>query len=710
LRTLVIDNYDSFTYNLVHLLGEANQEEPSVVRNDEACWAALAEQDFDNIVISPGPGRPDRQADFGVSADAISHATVPILGICLGHQGIAVAHGGAVITAPSPVHGRLSQVQHCHDELFSGIPSQFNVVRYHSLVVARPLPDALAETAWTADGLIMALRHRSRPVWGVQFHPESVCTEYGPRLIANFRDLTRRWRNDGRTVTPVQRSCDVLRSAPSKPLLRAVWRELPRAIDTEATFCTLFANSSMSFWLDSSLVEPGRSNWSFMGDASGPRAAVVSYDTSSQCVSIRDAAGERVERTSIFAYLERSRGGALRSAPPCPFVGGHVGWFGYELRNECGSPTARRAATPSAFFIRADRFIAVDHSAHRSYVVAICDDEGLAVAERWVDSTADAVSQARPPLSLQPGDRRAPVRFALDRGRRRYLEDIERCLEWIRQGETYQVCLTNELACDVKVDALDLYRTMRRINPAPHAGFLRWPGGAVLSASPERFLSVDRAGRVEAKPIKGTIGRAQDPEIDRRLAERLLMSEKDRAENLMIVDLLRNDLSRVCRPGSVEVPSLFAVESYATVHQLVSTVQGVLRSGATTLDLIRAAFPGGSMTGAPKHRTLDFIDHVERRARGVYSGALGWLGDDGAADLSIVIRAVVAVGAQLSMGIGGGVVAQSTPDGEFEEMMLKARASVRAIVTATAGRFDVGLVEIDHNDRPARTRTETTNT
>ncbi len=381
--------------------------------------------------------------------------------------------------------------------------------------------------------------------------------------------------------------------------MRAIWRELPHAPDAETSFCGLFRSSPASFWLDSSLAEPGGARWSFMGDAAGPRATTVSYETSESLLSICDADGERHERTSIFSYLERSRVGPLLSPPPCPFVGGHVGWFGYELRNECGAPTARRAPIPSAFFIRVDRFVAFDHWTGCTYAVALADDGGSAAAEAWLKDTAARLSRLPPSADLKPGSRRSPIRFTLDRSRRTYLADIELCLDLIRQGETYQVCLTNELSCAVDVDPLMLYRTMRRINPAPHAAFLRWPGGAVLSASPERFLSVDKAGRVEARPIKGTIARAHEPEVDRALADRLRTSEKDRAENLMIVDLLRNDLSRVRLPGSVEVPALFGLESYATVHQLVSTVRGTLRPEATTLDLVRAAFPGGSMTGAP---------------------------------------------------------------------------------------------------------------
>jgi para-aminobenzoate synthetase len=696
LKTLVIDNYDSFTYNLVHLLAEANQAEPLVVRNDELKWASLAGLEFDNIVISPGPGRPDRPADFGVSADVIRRANVPILGVCLGHQGIAAVYRGDIAGSPSPVHGRASLVHHSGDELFVNIPSPFKAVRYHSLYVLRPLPEPLIETAWTQDGVLMGLRHRHLPVWGVQFHPESILTEYGRQLIINFRELTHRL---GRS----RPASGTIRSAPKAPppeapeqSRRAVWQELPTAIDAETAFCSLYGGSSSSFWLDSSLVSPAR--FSYLGAVAGPDMSIVSYDNLTQTLVTRDSAGQREEHESIFSYLDRNRVGPPSSPPPCPFVGGHIGWFGYELGGECGSPIARHTPTPAAFFMRADRFIAIDHLERRTYIVAIADERERSAATRWLDATVRRLCNLPPPSEPPLGNLQESIRFALDRDRATYISDVERCLDWIRQGETYQVCLTNELTCSVNLDPLNLYRVVRRINPAPHAAFLRWPGGAILSASPERFLSVDHAGRVEARPIKGTIARSSDATVDRARAERLRTSEKDRAENLMIVDLLRNDLSRVCSFGTVEVPSLFAIESYATVHQLVSTVRGTLRSNASVIDLVRAAFPGGSMTGAPKLRTLDFIDRLEQRPRGVYSGALGWLGNDGAADLSIVIRTIVAAGSRLSLGVGGGIVAQSTPQGEFEEMMLKARASIRAIVTAATGSFDSGAFSIEGLD------------
>jgi para-aminobenzoate synthetase len=479
---------------------------------------------------------------------------------------------------------------------------------------------------------------------------------------------------------------------------RACWREIPRAIDTEATFLDVFAGSAAAFWLDSRLVEPGRSRWSYLGDAAGPNSALIQYRLATGTIEvfsqqqsgagILPASGRDARSTQpigILDYLADAVIGMPGNLPPCPFVGGHVGWLGYELGQDGGMPTQREAATPDAFFIRADRFIAVDHLAGRSFVVAIDAPEEQARAQRWVDQIAARLADLRsapPPTPLPQADL---VTFTLARNRAGYLADIETALDWIRAGETYQLCLTNEISCTAAVDLLLLYRILRRRNPAPFAAFLRWPGGAVLSASPERFLSVDPLGNVETKPIKGTIGRAADPTEDRRRAEALLASDKDRAENIMIVDLLRNDLSRVCVPGSVAVPALCALESYATVHQLVSTVRGTLAPGKTAIDLVRACFPGGSMTGAPKHRTLTLIDQLERRARGIYSGALGWIGADGASDLSIAIRLIVAAEGRLSIGAGGGIVAQSVPEAEFDEMLLKARASIEAIALAVTG-------------------------
>ena len=192
MRTLLIDNHDSFTYNLFQLLAEVNGAEPLVVRNDEASWPELERLEFDNVVLSPGPGRPERGEDFGVCADAIRHCDRPLLGVCLGHQGIGWLEGGRVERAPEPMHGRVAAIEHDGSPLFAGIPSPFHGVRYHSLALTHPLPAALRETAGS-DGVPMAIEHRDRPQWGVQFHPESIATEHGKRLISNFKELTKQW-------------------------------------------------------------------------------------------------------------------------------------------------------------------------------------------------------------------------------------------------------------------------------------------------------------------------------------------------------------------------------------------------------------------------------------------------------------------------------------------------------------------------------------
>ena len=247
-------------------------------------------------------------------------------------------------------------------------------------------------------------------------------------------------------------------------------------------------------------------------------------------------------------------------------------------------------------------------------------------------------------------------------------------------------------------DPLSLYRALRRVNPAPFSSFVRFGDAAVLSSSPERFLRVGRDRWVEAKPIKGTSRRGETPAEDVRLAERLRGDEKNRAENLMIADLLRNDLGSVCEVGTVHVPDLMQVESYETVHQLVTTVRGLLREGLGPLDCIRACFPAGSMTGAPKLRTMRIIDELEGGPRGVYSGAIGYLGLDGGCDLSVAIRTIVLDGATATIGAGGAIVMQSDAEEEYEEMLLKARAALRAVGPG-ADPAKPGLVDARNRER-----------
>ena len=335
-----------------------------------------------------------------------------------------------------------------------------------------------------------------------------------------------------------------------------------------------------------------------------------------------------------------------------------------------------RSKLPDAALLFCDRLIAFDHDQRRVHLVALADESGVAAADAWLETAERELEQLQAP---DPPPAPGALTFVPRDNRATYLANIAAAKHEIAEGETYEVCLTTELHSDGAVDPLAAYRALRARNPAPHAALLRLGDVSVLSSSPERFLRVGRDRVVESKPIKGTAPRAAHPAEDAYRAEALRADEKSRAENLMIVDLVRNDLGRVCALGSVEVPALMVIESYATVHQLVTTVRGRLRDDASAIDCIRAAFPGGSMTGAPKLRTMEILDRLESGPRGVYSGALGFLSVNGTADLSIVIRTLVASPHGLQIGSGGAIVAASDPAAEHDEMLLKARAVLEAV-------------------------------
>jgi para-aminobenzoate synthetase len=698
MRTLLVDNHDSYTYNVFHLLAGVSGEEPIVVDNDAVSWRALSRWDFDAIVLSPGPGSPERWHDFCVCNDILRYSEIPVLGICLGHQGLGHLLNGKVSSAPEAMHGRLSRIRHEDDGLFAGIPQDFPVVRYHSLQITDMGPDGHV-TAWADDGVVMGIEHKRRPMWGVQFHPESVATEHGARLVENFYSLASgrrspRWRGAKRPLqarrrTEVRRS----RSGSGKSELRL--RSIPGEPSTEAVFERLFGDAEHAFWLDSADAPTRLAQRSFLGTSAGAGRCVLEYDVESGTAIRHGAGAATTERASIFDLLDRELAEHAIEPPPADLppglMGGFVGYLGYELKADCGSPNVHRSDMPDAVMMLANRLVAVDHLRRRTHLVALCHGDE-AVAETWLDEAEEAVRDiiANPPepavpLAISDGSLDSHVSFSCGRGREQYLADIARSQAELAAGESYEVCLTDQISTDAEPDPFDLYRLLRRRNPAPFAAYLKLGEMAIVSSSPERFLSVDRERRVEARPIKGTSSRSEDPERDEALRAELTEDEKTYAEHLMIVDLLRNDLGRVCEVGSVGVPELMIVEDYATVHQLISTVSGVLDIERTAAECARACFPGGSMTGAPKERTMEIIDDLEDEARGVYSGAIGWFGIDGAMDLSIVIRTIVMRPGRTTIGAGGAIVMQSDPVDEFDEILLKARAPMATIAEAVTG-------------------------
>ncbi len=705
MRTLLIDNYDSFTYNLYALLTQVNRREPVVVANDVP-WTSVDLTAFDNVVVSPGPGRPDHPRDFGISARALTDSGLPVLGVCLGHQGLCHVFGSPVVRAPEPRHGRLSAVHHDGRGLFAGLPSPFRAVRYHSLAVV-DVPDELEDQAWSDDGVLMAVRHRVLPMWGVQFHPESICSEYGRELLANFAAATRVRAHRGVSVGASRASATTERpaseastseSAGSEPTgnrheeyrVRSV--RVDHVVDPNSVYERLFAGGPNSYWLDRSAAEETDGRYSVMGDCSGPHAEYVTYRVPEMTVRVEHSDGTAEEvRSTFFDYLDaqlRARAVAAQPELPFAFCLGYVGYLGYELKADTGGQLAHASEQADAALVFADRAVVIDHGHGCAYVLALeaveSPDPDVAT---WLDETASTIREMRtatpapattPPLVPAPHE--VPIVFR--HNRQTYLRLIEDCLAEIRSGESYEVCLTNSATVHRSLDPVSGYSCLREISPMPYNALLQFAGMSVLSASPERFLKIGADGTVESKPIKGTRPRSADPTEDHHLRSALRASEKDRSENLMIVDLVRNDLSRVCVPGSVHVPSLFDIETYAPVHQMVSTVRGTLRNGVSAVDCVRAAFPGGSMTGAPKIRTMEIIDKLEAGPRGVYSGAIGFFSLTGTADLSIVIRTMVATGSEVTFGVGGAIVALSHPDEEFEETMVKALTMRRCLSVA----------------------------
>ena len=353
-----------------------------------------------------------------------------------------------------------------------------------------------------------------------------------------------------------------------------------------------------------------------------------------------------------------------------------LGWWGaigYEAGARALGRPAAASVEPAAMFLLVDRGIVMDPARHLLTAVVAAD---AADAEQWLATTAALASSSAVPTRSEPvGAGRATWRLDRDA----YLDRVARCQQAIVRGDAYQLCLTTNIDVDLPgaVDPLGVYERLRRSAPAPHGGVLRVGDTWLLSGSPERLLAVDGAGRARTTPIKGTRPRDEDPERDAALAAELVASEKERAENLMIVDLSRNDLSRVSQVGSVAVHGLFEVRSYRRVHQLTSTVAAVLSTDA--IGALLALFPAGSMTGAPKLSAMNVLAGLEVGARGMYSGAWGRLSFDGTADLAVVIRSVVLTPGQARVGTGGGITSDSRAGEEWDEAVLKAGSMLSAL-------------------------------
>ena len=400
---------------------------------------------------------------------------------------------------------------------------------------------------------------------------------------------------------------------------------------------------------------------------------VVTLETCGDTTRI-SRGGDSVESNEDpFLLLKQELGEREQNLSGLPFCGGALGYFAYDLgrRLEQLPETASNdVLLPEMAVGIYDWAVIIDHHLRRACLVSLC--RYPETAKQW--SSLQALFADVTESQEQEFNMKADVESNMTK--EQYAQAFDRIKHYIREGDCYQVNLAQRFSAGFEGNSWDAYRQLRQLNPAPYAAYINTPAGTVMSSSPERFLRVTD-NQVETKPIKGTSHRSVFAYEDKALAVSLLESEKDRAENLMIVDLLRNDISKVCEPGTVVVPKLFALETYATVHHLVSTISGRLDKGKHALDLLRACFPGGSITGAPKLRSMEIIEELEPHRRSVYCGSIAYIGFDGNMDSNICIRTMVRYNNQLYFHAGGGIVWDSQMDAEYQECFDKAAAMLK---------------------------------
>ena len=461
-----------------------------------------------------------------------------------------------------------------------------------------------------------------------------------------------------------------------------VIRQIATSLSSVELF-SLFKDRKYCFFLDSALVHEGLGQFSWIGF--DPPITIQSKNGQ---IEIHERNGYRNFESDPFSELQILLN--QYTGFKCidfPFVGGAVGYFGYDLCHhveKLPKTTIDDLPVPDCFFGIYDGVIIIDHYNGTVHV----SSPGLLVdADSWVDEVesiihtgfvdrSSASESSHHALKMDLPSQKATL--VASGSKANYLEAVQRIKNYIESGDIYQANLTRRFVAQFDLPPFETYIRLRTLNPAPFAAYLDFGSGHILSSSPERLIRI-RNGRAQTRPIKGTRPRGKTPEEDTRYRLELINSEKDRSELLMIVDLERNDLGRVCRPGSVQVTELFELEEYATVYHLVSTIEGALDTGVDAIDCLKAVFPGGSITGAPKIRAMEIIDELEPVQRGIYTGAIGYIGFDGQADFNIAIRTIIMQQGKVFFSAGGGIVWDSDPIMEYEETIHKVSALINAL-------------------------------
>lgn len=671
----LLDNYDSFTYNLYQYFGELGED--IIVKRQDACTLNdIEELHPDLIVISPGPCTP---TESPLSLAVIEHfmGQVPILGVCLGHQAIGQFFGGKVVRAKQPIHGKTVPIRHDQKGVFRNLVNPLEVTRYHSLIIERSsLPEELFITAEADDGEIMGIRHKALPIEGIQFHPEAILTQFGHQLLKNALQNAKTWR---------------LHNSPSQWITKPLSVSMPPHLLFHA-----FKKKPSPFFLDSGDDYKELGCYSYMG--SSPFLEATAYPDHLELFWPNRSHRETtpLQQSSSLDFINKSSSKYHVPHSPFPFSGGAVGFFSYDLKNEIESiPECAQndVNLPLWRFAWYDGIVIYDHN-QGTYWITACgiDENGTCHADlahsrikhleqvlySWVPEKLEESID----LDNISNDSILPISPSVSRNN--YLADLKRVIDYIYAGDIYQANLTQRFSMVWQGDAWDLYTQLHRQNSAPFAAFLPYPDFQILCSSPERFIRILPNGQIETRPIKGTRPRGKSPSDDQMQAYDLQNSLKDRAELTMIIDLERNDLGRICEFGTVKVLDLIKLEKYPTVWHLASTITGQLLRNLKPSDILQALFPGGSITGAPKIRAMEIIEELEPYKRGIYTGSIGYMGFDGAWDFNIIIRTILLKDGKAFVHVGGGIVADSIPESEYTETLDKAKALFRVL----KGRLD----------------------
>lgn len=645
---LVVDQ-QGFTSNiLTHQLGAVN-----TVTATELDIVDLAA--YTHVIITHGP----KLANL---TRLTAMPRLPVLAIGSAYQQLATAYGHTTVRPAQPVYG--DKVAHHHRDvgLFQRLPNPAHLVSYHPWRLTAMSPDVFTVEAVDDHDDGLAYRVNGTNHWGIHADPAALLSDQGAALIENFLATASRKPRTALTTHPPA----------LPPQVQFLTRTVPGELNTAATFRRLQSEATAAFWLDSAAAHLGQGNLSIMGTNLGPLAQTVRWDSHTHQLHVQHRDTTQQLTGDVLDYLDTHTWHTDVADKSEDFTGGWVGYFGYEAQQiapgvRSNHPPAR---TPDAYWIRPQAFLRYDHTQQVTTLCAVEDATLLDELEHTLVFDTDAAVQEAD-IPTQAGCWRL--------SREEYQHRVLRIQRMLGAARAAGICLTDTFEMHPYTgDGLTLYEQLRIANPAPYAGYFRFHTFGddleILSASPEKFLSIDATGKVESKPIKGTVARSRNDEVDAQRATAMASDPKFRSENLMITDLLRDDLAKVTVAGSVHVPKLMAVETFATVHQLVTTVTGQLLPEASATDAIRAVFPGGSMTGAPKLASLAVLAELEAGPRGIYSGTMGWLGGNNTAELNVIIRTIVIDNERLSIGAGGAIVVDSDPVAEEEEKQLKAQA------------------------------------